>query len=160
MPVEVAARGQPLVPFGAAASMVHPASGYSLAHTFRKAEPVAAALVDELASGDRDTAIAAANAALWPRADRSAWELYTFGLETLLDLDADETAAFFERFFELSAADWTGYLSGTLPRPQLGAVMTRLFRSLPKPVQWQLIRTTVSSGAAPLARTFLQSRNP
>ena len=117
-------------------------------------------MLSQLASGDVDAAIAEGNAALWPRADRSAWELYTFGLETLVDLDADETAAFFERFFDLSTADWTGYLSGTLPRQQLGAVMTRLFRRLPSPVQWQLIRTTVSSGVAPLARTFLQSRTP
>jgi lycopene beta-cyclase len=154
------ARGQALVPYGAAASMVHPASGYSIAHALRKAEPVAQAIVGGLSSADVDTAIAAGNAALWPRADRKCWELYTFGLESLVDLNAPETFAFFDRFFNLDDADWSGLLSGTIAPSRLGAVMTRVFASLPATVQWQLIRTTVSSGVAPLARTFLQSRNP
>ena len=154
------AHGQRLVPFGAAASMVHPASGYSIARTLRKAEPVAQAIVGALASADAKAAVSSGNAALWPRADRSCWELYTFGLESLVDMSAEETWAFFERFFDLVQEDWAGFLSGSLPPSQLGTVMTRVFRSLPPSVQWHLLRTSVSSGVAPLARSFLQSRNP
>lgn len=160
MGLALPARGQPLVPFGAAASMVHPASGYSIAHVLRKVAPVADAIVEPLLDGDPHRAIAAGNAAVWPRRDRSCWELYAFGLESLVGMSPSETSAFFDRFFELSDDDWAGYLSGTLPPGQVGTAMTRLFRTLPPAVLWHLIRTSVSAGVAPLARTFLQPRNP
>ena len=148
--------GQSLVPFGAAAAMVHPASGYSIAHVLRKAEPVAAALTEPLLAGDAELAVAAANAALWPRSDRTAWELYGFGLETLISMDTQEIGRFFDAFFRLPLEDWAGFLKGVLSPRELGAVMTRLFRSLPASVRWHLVRTGVSRGAAPLARTVLQ----
>ncbi len=148
--------GQALVPFGAAAAMVHPASGYSIAHVLRKAEPVAAALTEPLSAGDAELAVAAANAALWPRSDRTAWELYAFGLETLIRMHSEEIGKFFDAFFRLPEDAWGGFLEGTLGPRELGVVMARLFRSLPASVQWHLFRTGVSAGAAPLARTVLQ----
>lgn len=160
MGLALPAQRQPLVPFGAAASMVHPASGYSIAHVLRKADAVAGAIAERLGRDDVPSAIAAGNAAVWPRPDRASWELYAFGLESLVDMSPDETRSFFDRFFDLPDLDWSGYLSGALAPSELGTVMTRLFRSLPAAVQWHLVRTTVSSGIAPLARTFLQSRIP
>jgi lycopene cyclase-like protein len=154
------ARGQPLVPFGAAASMVHPASGYSIAHVLRKADLVAEALAEPLARDDVPSALAAGNAAVWPRSHRAVWELYACGLESLVEMSPSETMAFFDRFFELPDPDWSGYLSGALTPSRLATAMTRLFRSLPGAVRWHLVRTTVSAGMAPLARTFLQSRTP
>ena len=151
------AHGQSVVPFGAAASMVHPASGYSIAHTLRKSKPVARALVDGLGSDDPALAIASANAALWPRAQRRLWELYALGLETLVSMSFAETSRFFDAFFRLPQESWAGYLSGTLTPTKLAVSMTDLFRSLPASVRWHLIRTGMSSGAAPLARTVLQS---
>jgi lycopene cyclase-like protein len=151
------AQGQPLVPFGAAASMVHPATGYSIAHVLRKAEPVAEAIIGALADDDLELAVAAGNAAVWPRSQRTVWELYAFGLESLVRMDVVETSRFFDAFFRLPVASWSGFLSGTLGPSELGVVMTRLFRSLPASVRWRLLRTSVSAGAAPLARTVLQS---
>jgi len=151
------ARGQPLVPFGAAASMVHPASGYSIAHALRKAELVAEAIVSALAHDDVQRAVAAGNAAVWPRSDRATWEFYACGLESLVSMDVAETSRFFDAFFRMPPQAWSGYLGGTLSPRELGVVMTRLFRSLPASVQWQLVRTSLSAGAAPLARTFLQT---
>jgi len=150
-------QGQSLVPFGAAASMVHPATGYSIAHTLRKAEPVAEAIVGALADDDLELALAAGNAAVWSRAQRATWELYAVGLESLVSMSDAETTRFFDAFFEMPLASWAGFLAGTLSPSELGAVMTRLFRSLPASAQWQLLRTSVSAGAAPLARTFLQT---
>jgi lycopene cyclase-like protein len=149
------AQGQPLVAFGAAASMVHPATGYSIAHTLRKAEPVAEVIVGALAEGDVEQARAAGNAAVWSRSQRSTWELYAFGLEALVSMDVGETARFFDAFFRMPLASWAGYLAGTLSPSELGAVMTRLFRSLPASVRWRLVKAGVSAGAAPLARTVL-----
>ena len=151
------ARGQPLVPFGAAASMVHPASGYSIAHALRKSKPVARALVEGLGSGDPALAVASANAVLWPRAQRTLWELYALGLETLVSMNFAETSRFFDAFFRLPVESWAGYLSGTLTPSELAVSMTELFRSLPASTRWHLVRTGMSSGAAPLARTVLQS---
>jgi lycopene beta-cyclase len=151
------ARGQPLVPFGAAASMVHPATGYSIAHALRKAELVAEAIVGALADDDVQRAVGAGNAAVWSRSERATWELYAFGLESLVSMNLAETSRFFDAFFRMPTEAWSGYLGGTLGPGELGAVMTRLFRSLPAAVQWQLVRTSVSAGVAPLARTFLQT---
>lgn len=49
---------QPLVPFGAAGAMVHPASGYLISRVLRQADPVAEAILQGLAAGDRTLAIA------------------------------------------------------------------------------------------------------
>jgi len=154
------APGQWVVPFGAAAAMMHPASGYHVFHVLRKAEPVAHAILDALDAGNIDDAVAAGNRAVWPRSHRKLWELYGFGLETLVRMNADEVSRFFEAFFELPREVWSGYLGATLEPGALGTAMTRIFRSLPTSVQWHLIRRGLSAGAAPLARTLFQPGTP
>jgi lycopene cyclase-like protein len=148
--------GQPLVAFGTAGAMVHPASGYLIGHVLRKADPVAQSILEGLASGDPAVAVASGNATLWPRAQRAVWELYAFGLETLVGMTATEIARFFESFFRLPQEAWSGFLSGTLSPAALGTAMTRLFGDLPASVRWHLLRAGLSAGAAPLARSFLQ----
>ena len=64
---------QDVLPFGAAASMVHPASGYLMSQIARKAEPVALALVEALETGGRQAAIDTAMSTLWPRDRRKIW---------------------------------------------------------------------------------------
>ncbi len=147
---------QLLVPFGAAAAMVHPASGYLISHVLRKADPVAASILEGLGSGDTRRAIALGNATLWRPSERRVWELYSFGLETLVGMSATEIACFFDSFFQLPQPAWSGFLGGTLTPSELGVVMTRIFRSSPSSVQWHLLRTGLSAGAAPLARSVLQ----
>ena len=70
-------------------------------------------------------------------------------------MNTAETGRFFDAFFRLPTEAWSGYLAGTLSPAALGAVMTRLFRSLPFSLRWRLLRTSVSSGVAPLARSIL-----
>jgi lycopene beta-cyclase len=146
---------QRVLPFGAAASMVHPASGYLMSQIARNVEPVALALVDTLKTSGPQAAIDAAMSTLWPRDRRKSWELYGFGLESLVGMNTAETARFFEAFFDLPTEAWSGYLAGTLSPSALGAVMTRLFRSLPFSLRWRLLRTSVTFGVAPLARSLL-----
>ncbi|NNE20755.1 MAG: lycopene cyclase family protein [Myxococcales bacterium] len=150
------APGQSLVPFGAAAGMVHPASGYLMSHILRKAAPVAESILDGLDSGGVDAALAAGNAALWPRAHRRVWEIYGFGLEALVGMSGSETNRFFDSFFKLSPDDCAGFLGGRLSPSRLGGVMTKLFRGLPPSVRWHLVRTGLVGGVAPLARSVLQ----
>jgi lycopene beta-cyclase len=146
---------QPVLSFGAAAAMVHPTSGYSIAHTLRKADAVAAAVLQGLDAGGTEAALAAGSETLWPRAQRAAWELYGFGLETLVNMKTLEMSRFFDVFFGLPSEAWSGFLTGTLAPAELGAVMTRLFCTLPASLQWHLIRSGLLKGAAPLARSAL-----
>ena len=146
---------QRVVPFGAAASMVHPASGYLVSHIVRKTEPVAEALVRHLEAPDRQDAINAAMGALWPREQRMAWELYAFGLESLIRMSTTEVTRFFDAFFRLPTAGWGGFLAGTLRPAELGSVMTRIFRSLPLGLRWRLLQSGLSGGVTPLARSML-----
>ena len=160
MGLSLPAREQAVVPFGAAAAMVHPATGYSVAHALRKAEPVAQAVVAALHEDGHDASIAAGNRAVWPTADRAAWELYGLGLESLLNMDARETSAFFDGFFDLPQTDWSGFLGGLLGPRQVAGIMTRVLRNVPSSVRWGLVRTSLSFGAGPLAQTFLQPETP
>ena len=114
-------------------------------------------ILEGLDSGGADAAVASANATLWPRAQRTVWELYGFGLEALVDMNATAISRFFDSFFQLPLEAWSGFLAGTLAPSELGVVMTRLFRSLPASVRWHLVRRGLSGGAAPLARSVLQS---
>ena len=147
---------QHLVPFGAAASMVNPASGYSIAHVLRKAEPVANAIVEALGSSGRDAAISAGHSALWPIDDRKTWELYGLGLESLVDMNAAQTSAFFHAFFQMPEISWAGFLSGTLSPRELGVIMASVFGRVPAGVRWHLFHNSVSNGFSPLAKLFLR----
>jgi lycopene cyclase-like protein len=153
-------RRQHVLPFGAAGGMVHPASGYLMAHVFRKVSPVADATLQGLHAGGRRGALESGHAALWPGSQRALWELYGFGLETLVRMDTDEIGGFFNSFFELPVEAWAGFLSGTVEPTELGVIMTRLFRSLPGLLRWHLVRTGLFAGAAPLARSILQPGMP
>jgi lycopene beta-cyclase len=118
-----------LVPFGAAAGFVHPATGYSVAASLRAAPRVAQAIA---AGSD-------VGAAVWPRHHLRARALHDYGLGALLRLDARDTAAFFDAFFELPRQCWTDYLRvDTTPRAVVG-VMGRVFRRAPWRVRARLM---------------------
>ncbi|MEM7136343.1 MAG: lycopene cyclase family protein [Myxococcota bacterium] len=146
---------QRVVPFGAAAAMVHPASGYLQAHIHRKAPVVADAILLGLRAGGGHDATARANEAVWSTAERKAWELYAVGLESLVSMSAAQMGGFFHGFFSLPMASWSGYLAGTLAPPALRTVMNEVFRTLPLRLRWQLLRSSVTKGAAPLARSLV-----
>jgi lycopene beta-cyclase len=123
---------QRIVAFGAAASMVHPATGYQLMRALRTAGTVADAIARSLGgSATRspvgpDAAARAAYHALWPRRDRTAWRLYRFGMDVLTRLSRDELAAFMRAFFNLPAATWQRYLTGALGPLDIALAMLRM----------------------------------
>ena len=132
---------QPVLGFGGAGGLVHPATGYSVGASLRAAPSVAAALAAALRNPDATPAqIAAAGwRALWPADRVRRRHLYLFGLKAMLRFDAAQTQAFFAAFFALPHDRWAGYLADTLTTPQLLAVMGRVFATAPMSVRRSLI---------------------
>lgn len=132
---------QPVLGYGGAASMVHPASGYQVGAALRQAPIVAAALAQALAApGATPTSIARAGwAALWPPPRLHNHRLYLFGLQTLLTFDAVRLQEFFAAFFRLPYAQWSGYLSNTLETPAVMQTMLTLFMRAPWAVRSKLM---------------------
>lgn len=144
----------PAVAFGAAAALVHPATGYHLAYALTRAGDVADALVSALGSPDGSaTAIARTiSDAVWTSDRRRRHALYRFGLEVLLGLDPPATRAFFDAFFRLPPEHWRRYVSRTASSLQVQATMARLMGTVPLPLQARLLR----HAASPAGRHWLR----
>ena len=138
-------RDGPLLGYGGAASLVHPASGYQVAAALGRARHVAEAVAAALQQADATpTQIAAAGwAALWPPARLQRHLLYLFGLQAVLRFDERQTHDFFTTFFRLPLAQWAGYLSNTLTTAELAQTMLRIFLRAPGAVRAALLANGV-----------------
>jgi len=133
-PVDIpppARRARGAVPFGAAAGLVHPATGFSLAETFRLAPVVA----DTIGRGSR-----AVRRVLWPTSARVVYRLRRRGLALLLSLTAAEHEEFFDLFFALPAHHQRAYLSGRTDILGTAAAMAALFRAAPNHLRRKMIK--------------------
>ena len=132
---------QPVLGFGGAASMVHPASGYMVGSLLRRAPAVAAAVKQAMADPAASPVDLARAGwlALWPLALRRKHALYQFGLEKLMRFSEGKLRAFFRTFFALPNALWYGFLANTLTVPELVGAMVRLFVQAPLSVQGGLM---------------------
>ena len=90
--------------YGAAAPLVHPASGFSVADALRLAPLVA----DALATGG----VPAAQRVVWSARAAAVHRLRRIGLEALLRMPPEAVPDFFETFFDLPARHRHAYLSG------------------------------------------------
>ena len=129
---------QPVLGFGGAASMVHPASGYMVGALLRRAPVVAAAVAGLLRSDPAASSAALAQAgwqALWPLELRRKHALYQFGLEKLMRFSEPQLRAHFATFFSLPNAQWYGFLSNTSTVTELLTAMVRLFATAPLSVK-------------------------
>ncbi len=147
---------QPIVAFGGAASMVHPASGYSLGAQLRRApdlaKAIALALKDETASPSE---IAKAGwKGLWSDDRLRNYYLYRFGLEKLMRFDENQLNHFFETFFALQTSQWSGFLTDSLTPIELVGAMINLFMKAPNDVRWGLMQ--FPGKEAPLFWEFLR----
>jgi lycopene beta-cyclase len=125
------------VRFGAAAGMIHPATGYSVASSLRAAGRVADAVIERLGRPvDRTADAAAVVDAVWPRSLRRTRRLHAFGLEVLVGMDAAEIRGFFQTFFELPTDRWASYLRIDTPPLELARVMGAMFAQ----AEWSLRR--------------------
>jgi len=130
--------------FGAAAGMIHTATGYSVASSLRAADRVAAAVVTALdgrPNGVTDDELSASvSNAVWPTALRRTRRLHDYGLSVLLEMDSPEIRNFFQTFFELPEEAWASYLRIDTRPDRLAGVMTSMFRRAGWPLRRRLLR--------------------
>jgi lycopene beta-cyclase len=127
---------QPVVATGAAAGLVHPATGYSVAAGLRVAPLLARALRTASDRGLDSTGLARAGwDAVWPPDRRRARWLERYGLDRLMALGGDGTRSFVDAFFSQPADRWTSYLSGVASSAQVARTMAGVFKSSPWPVR-------------------------
>jgi lycopene beta-cyclase len=116
--------------FGAAAPLVHPASGFSVATSLRLAPAVADAIAARLPAGRTgldDRALAAARSVVWPRGSGVVHRFRRVGLEALLRMPSTEVPAFFEVFFALPPQHRWSYLVGRADVRGTAATMRALY---------------------------------
>jgi lycopene beta-cyclase len=117
-----------VIAFGAAAAMVHPATGYSIADTFRLAPRLAQAIADGLRHSPR-AAVRAGRHTVWPPAARATHLLRRRGLAVLLALPPHRLPEFFELFFALPADLQRRYLGARDDPAGTAAAMLAIFRA-------------------------------
>ncbi|KAG2438618.1 hypothetical protein HXX76_005167 [Chlamydomonas incerta] len=139
---------QSVTAFGAAANLVHPATGFSVSRSFREAPQVA----DELQAALRDGLdVTAASRRvwerLWPQEKRTQASFHVFGMELLATLDLQATNDFFNTFFRLPSYFWRGFLASTLSSGQLIAFALVVFTLAPWNIKYKLIEHLVTDPA-------------
>ncbi len=125
---------QPVLAFGGAAAMVHPASGYLVGALLRRAPVLAAAVAARLRAEPAADSLQLAQAgwqALWPPELRRKHALYQFGLEKLMRFSEPQLRSHFSTFFSLPKEQWYGFLVNTASVPELIVAMLRLFATAP-----------------------------
>ncbi|WP_048422427.1 lycopene cyclase family protein [Mycolicibacterium obuense] len=132
-------RASGVLGFGAAAPLIHPATGFSLATSLRLAPQVAAALAANLPRGPKP-ALTAAHDTVWPRSARIVHHLRRVGLEALLRMPPADVPAFFEQFFELPERHRWTYLTARDDVAGNVAALTHLFRASNRRLRGHLVR--------------------
>jgi lycopene beta-cyclase len=147
---------QAVIGFGAAASMVHPATGYMLGRVLQAAKPLARALAEQLGRAGADPRRAARVGweSIWPNELLRTRELLIFGLGALLRLDAGQTRGFFEAFFNLEEALWAAYLSGSAAPGETARAMLDVFRQAPPTIRLGMMRGAFSPQLVHLLRAI------
>ena len=150
-------RPQRTLGFGATSGMVHPASGFSVTRSLRRASDVAGALADSMARGVSARQVARDGwEAVWPRELCRTRQLHLFGLEMMLELDASTLSSFFQAFFELPESDWSTYLSADASPAETARIMLTLFGRAP----FSLKRTITSTSFSPSAQHLIDGLLP
>ncbi len=134
-------RHQAVAAFGAAAGLVQPVSGYSVARAFAAAPRVADVIFAGIAQQKSPLQIADdVDGALWPASARAVHALQRYGLAALCGFSAADNDAFFGAFFELPARQWRGFLDGDDDVGATRSTMWRLFRDLSPRLRRRLVR--------------------
>lgn len=131
-------RGPGVLGFGAAAPLIHPATGFSVAASLQLAPKVAAAVATHLADGP-DRALAEARETVWPLRARAVHRVRRIGLEALLRMPPADLPGFFEQFFTLPEPHRWTYLTARDDIRGTLAAMGCLFRSSGGRLRRQLV---------------------
>jgi lycopene beta-cyclase len=135
-------RGSGVLGFGAAAPLIHPATGFSLAASLRLAPEVAAAIAAHLPD-DPGGALAAARKTVWPLEARVVHHVRRIGLESLLRMPPADVPGFFEQFFELPDSHRWTYLTARDDVRGIVAAMNCLFRTSSGRLRRHLVTSAV-----------------
>ncbi|MEM9807460.1 MAG: lycopene beta cyclase [Cyanobacteria bacterium P01_D01_bin.56] len=131
---------QRVLGFGGAASMVHPATGYMVGAMLRRAPAVGDAIAKSIANGELGNAISQAGwHTLWTTERLRKHHIYRFGPETLMRFNHPELCQFFDSFFKLPQAKWSGFLADTLSPFELVMAMVTMFSQTTNPVRGGLM---------------------
>lgn len=118
-----------VVGFGAAAGFVHPVTGYSVAASLRAATRVANEIAYQLGSASTGTDLSLAVwGAVWPKHLVRSRGWHDMGLAVLGSLHPRLVGGFFDAFFELPQAQWSGYLRIDSEPALVRAAMLGVFR--------------------------------
>jgi len=155
--------GQPTVAYGAAAIMVHPASGYMINRVILQAPEVASAIANTLRETDCPKQAAEAGwEAVWPKHRLIERDLYCFGMEVLLDLDLALLRDFFGAFFanpnekmwrEFLA--WNMTIPGEKPYKMSVFMILQFFRGSPR-LKGRLIRDAMFKDGLHLLKSIFE----
>ena len=126
-----------VVRFGAAAGMINPTTGYSLATSLSSAPRVAAGLLDVL---ERGVTTERLSEVVWPSSALRTRALHDYGLGVLTTLDDDGIRSFFEAFFALDDDVWPGYMRIDTAPTTMSRTMLAMFRR----ADWGLRRRLLS----------------
>lgn len=124
------------VRFGAAAPLVHPASGYSVATALGYSADIVEIVHAGGSTGELQRLI-------WPVRARAVHALRLRGLRTMLGFAPEDLPAFFAAFFALPAEQQRRYLSGRAELAGTAIAMTAMLPHLPPRLRWQLVRRAV-----------------
>jgi lycopene cyclase-like protein len=154
MDVPLPHRTQRTIGLGAAASLVHPATGYSVAASLRSAPRIAATIAEYLGSANTD--LDRVSRAVWQTQwsdDRvKARRLESYGLERVLTMDQRDIRSFFDSFFQLSPKIAATYLGGEAGSADMASVMWKVFRNAGPRLQ----RRLATGNPLTLARSLLR----
>ena len=129
-----------VMPYGAAAGMVQPASGYQISRAIGLADEVAEAISSALTEGaGAQEAAARGMTALWTQDRRRAFSLYEFGLESLLKFNPSKWEEFASAFFDLPEPLIVGFMEGTLRSPEVASCMWNVFVTAPMGLRMELL---------------------
>ena len=147
-------RTQRVVGLGAAASIVHPATGYSVGASLRVATRLARELADALGRSGATPAQAASAGwtTIWSEDRVKARRLEAYGLERVLTMNQADARSFFDSFFRLPVPTTSTYLGGEAGATEMAAVMWKVFRH----VSPRLQRRLASGNPLSLARSLLR----
>lgn len=153
--------------FGAAASMIHPATGYSVVRSLSEAPKYASTIAAILRQGtpsknvfpwekSMENISMQAWRTLWPEERQRQRAFYLFGLALILDLDIEGIRTFFRTFFRLPNWMLQGFLGSTLSSADLILFSLYMFVMAPQSMRMCLVRHLFSDPTgSTLVRTYL-----
>eukprot|EP00238_Polyblepharides_amylifera_P000318 CAMPEP_0196574134 /NCGR_PEP_ID=MMETSP1081-20130531/3894_1 /TAXON_ID=36882 /ORGANISM="Pyramimonas amylifera, Strain CCMP720" /LENGTH=1023 /DNA_ID=CAMNT_0041892055 /DNA_START=361 /DNA_END=3429 /DNA_ORIENTATION=+ len=146
--------------FGAAAGLVHPASGYSIVNSLRKTKPLAEAITKGLARGGGLEASRAGWESLWSGERLRQTAFNQFGMELLVDLEVQDLQSFFVTFYSLPKHLSQRFLSHDLNSAMLVYFAFAFFLLADNNLRWLLIKYLSKDAGKRFTEVYMRTLLP